>query len=266
MKTQVYSIEGTAGKEVELPEMFNEKVRPDLINRAFLALRSNTYQIKATKLLAGMRTSAAYFGRRQKVYRTSMNIGRARLPKIKLSGGRLGEVRRVPHSRGGRRAHPPKAEKIIVEKINKKENRKAIRSAIAATASKNYVQKRGHKITSIKQLPLVIEDKFQEVNKTKQVREILSKLKVDEDMKRAENKNIRAGRGTTRGRKYKKKKSALIVINEDKGLRKAAKNIPGIDIKLTKELNAEVLAPGGNPGRLTIYTESSLKELNKLFK
>ena len=264
MKTKVYDIEGIEIEEIELPKAFENIVRPDIIKRAFLSIKSKTFQIKGTDPRAGLRTSATYAGRRKKVYRTSMNIGKARLPRVKASGGRWGEARRAPQTKGGRRAHPPKVEKIIIEKINKKENKKAILSAISATAIIEWVKKRGHKISKIKTLPIIIEDKLQEITKTKDAKLILTKLNIDEDLKRAEVKKIKAGIGKTRGRKYKKRKSALIVIKEDKGIKKAMKNIPGIDIATVKELNAELLAPGGDPGRLTIYSKSAIEEIKKM--
>ncbi|MEM0372666.1 MAG: 50S ribosomal protein L4 [archaeon] len=265
MKANVYSIDGTQKKQVDLPEVFSEEIRPDVINRAFLALRSNSYQKKYSDLMAGVKTSADYFGRRHKVYRTSINIGRARLPKVKLPQGELGEVRRVPHSRGGRRAHPPKPEKIIAEKINKKERRKAIRSAIAATASAEFVAKRGHRITGLA-LPIVVDDKIEEMKKTKEVSSLLEKLRLGQDVKRAGKRTLKPGKGSMRGRAYKRKKSVLIIVKKDRGIIKAAKNIPGVDAVTVKNVNVELLAPGGHAGRLTVYSESAMNELKTLFK
>ena len=47
-----------------------------------------------------------------------MNVGRARLPRLKNRRELLhGRVARVPQAVGGRRAHAPKAWKKYVEKI-----------------------------------------------------------------------------------------------------------------------------------------------------
>jgi len=86
---------------------------------------------------------------------------------------------------------------------------------------------------------------------------------LKEELDRAKKKKIRAGKGKRRGRKYKKKKSALIIVPEKCDLQKAARNIPGIEISLIKNLNVEKLAPGNNPGRLTIFTKSAVEQLNK---
>ena len=74
---------------------------------------------------------------------------------------------------------------------------------------------------------------------------------------------IRPGRGKTRGRKYKTKKGILIVIKDDFGIVKASRNIPGTDIVKVENLSIENLAPGGNLGRLILWTQSAFKELNK---
>jgi large subunit ribosomal protein L4e len=74
-------------------------------------------------------------------------------------------------------------------------------------------------------------------------------------------RHIRAGKGKLRGRKYKGRKSLLIVAGNDSGLGKAARNLPGVDFVTVERLNAELLAPGTHAGRLTVWTESSLEKL-----
>ncbi len=65
-----------------------------------------------------------------------------------------------------------------------------------------------------------------------------------------------------RSRKYRTKKGPLIVVSEDKGIGKACKNVPGIDISLVKDVSVEDLAPGALPGRLTIWSKSSIEKLS----
>jgi large subunit ribosomal protein L4e len=57
----------------------------------------------------------------------------------------------------------------------------------------------------------------------------------------------------------------LIVVSEDKGIGKAARNYPGLNVITVKQLNAESLAPGTHPGRLTVWVESAIKGLEKIF-
>ena len=83
----------------------------------------------------------------------------------------------APGTVGGRRAHPPKSEKIWWEKINEKEKAKAIRSAITATILKDIVAERGHLIPD--GYPFILDDKFELTDKTKKIIEAFKKLKTE---------------------------------------------------------------------------------------
>ena len=261
----IYGIDGKVVGKIKLPKIFSVKVRENLIWRAVLSILSKKRQPYGADVLAGKRTAAHYHGRRRTRY-SMMNIGRARMPR--LHGNTppfLNLVARfVPQARKGRRAHPPKVEKIWEEKINKKERRLAIASAIAATAIREYVAKRGHKIENLKHLPIVVDDKIQKIKKTKELREFLKKIGLGEELKRIKRKKVRAGKGKMRGRRYKKKIGPLIVITEDKGISRAAKNLPGVDVVRVENLNAYLLAPGAHPGRLTIWTKSAIEKLKEM--
>ena len=81
-------------------------------------------------------------------------------------------------------------------------------------------------------------------------------------MRRAkEGRNIRAGKATMRGRVRKVPKSVLLVVANKDGLARAAKNLPGVNIVAAKDLCAEDLAPGGDMGRLTVFTKSAVEVL-----
>jgi large subunit ribosomal protein L4e len=265
MKVSVFDLEGREIGKIELPKVFEEPIREDLILRAFLATMSKKRQPYGADIFAGKRTSAHYHGLRR-ITRPEvrmMDREMARLPRIhsKAPPHMLFEARLVPQARKGREAHPPKVEKVWEQKINKKEKKKAIRSAIAATAKKELVLKRGHKVEEVKELPIVIEDKIQEISKTKDLENFLKKIGLEKELERIRKKKIRAGKGKTRGRRYKRKTGPLIVITQDKGISKAAKNLPGINVCRVENLSAEVLAPGGVPGRLTIFTKSAIEKL-----
>ena len=152
----------------------------------------------------------------------------------------------------------------LKKKINKKERRKAIRSALSASIIKEIVMQRGHKV---KEYPLVIEEKAEKISKTKEAFMMLEKIGLREEIERAQQKTIRSGKGKMRGRKYKTKKGPLIVVSGKCPLINAAKSIPGVDITEVENVNTELLAPGASYGRLTIYTEGSIKRLaeEKLF-
>ncbi|MDO5849613.1 MAG: 50S ribosomal protein L4 [Methanobacteriaceae archaeon] len=253
MKVNVYSIEGEVKEEIELPAIFNEEYRPDLIKRAVLSAQSARIQPWGNDPMAGKRTSAESWG---------SGRGVAKVPRIKGSS----KAGFIPQAIGGRRAHPVRAEKNHHEKVNNKERRFAIRSAIAATTNPELVAGRGH-VVSAEQLPIIVEDDLEAVKTASETREIFEKIGVYDDVIKAKNsKHIRAGRGKTRGRKYKQGKGPLVVVGEDKGISLGARNHAGVDIVVVDNLNAELLAPGTHAGRLTIFTKSAVEKLGGLFQ
>lgn len=253
-KAKVLDLSGNFVREVTLPLVFMEEYRPDLIKRAVLAMQSNRRQPKGPNPLSGRKTSAESWG---------VGRGVSRVPRVK-TGNRAA---RAPQTVGGRRAHPPKPEEVLKRKINKKERRKAIKSAIAATMDTDLVRRRGHKFSDAVELPIVVEDALATLEKTSEVEKTLNSIGVWDDVLRAKERKVRAGKGKMRGRRYKPRKSVLIVISGDeetpvdRDIRVGAKNLPGVDISSVEELNAELLAPGTHPGRLTIWTESSISKL-----
>ena len=264
MKTIIFDVQGNQKGEIELPKVFNTDFRPDVIKRAVLAIQSHKRQPYGSDKLAGKRTSAHYHGVREGPGHM-MNIERARMARIHGGPPNLQLTPRfVPQARKGREAHPPKVEKVWYEKINNKEKVLAIKSAIAATALRDVVLKRGHLVDDVK-LPIVVDDSLLELKKAKNVEEFLEKIGLEKELERSKIKKVRAGKGKRRGRKYNKRKSVLFVISENKGFYKIAKNISGIDICLATNLNAELLAPGTHPGRLTIFTESAIKKLGEIY-
>jgi len=257
----VYNLSGKPEGKISLPKVFNTEYRPDLIQRAVVSKQAQERQPYGTDPRAGLKTSADYYANRKHTYRLTINRGMSRLPREKPGGGGLGKVRMVPHSVKGRRAHPPK-NKDYSKKINKKEYEAALKSSIAATANKEIVEKRGHLLAKISELPLIVEDAMESLKKTKDVLITLKNLGLAEDLERGAKKSIHAGKGKSRGRKYKKRKSLLIVVNEDKGLKKAADNIPGVDTATLKELDVELLAPGTHAGRLTLWTKAAIENIS----
>ena len=249
---KIIDLSGNAKGDVELPDVFNEVYRPDLIKKAVLAAQANRLQPYGPKMYAGMETSAVSWG---------SGRGAAQIPRI--ANGR--RAARVPQAVGGRRAHPPKPGTDRTEKVNKKERRMAIRSAIASTADADLVSGRGHRFEA--QLPLIADRAFEDVEKTKDVVSFLQAAGVYDDVMRAKDgRNIRAGKGKLRGRRFKNKKSLLIVTGNDSALFKSARNLSGVDVASVASLNAELLAPGTHAGRLTVWTESAIADLEGMFE
>ncbi len=265
MNAPVYSLTGTEKGRVNIARAFSGSVRTDLIKRAVLAEQSLNRQPYGADKLAGKRTSAHYHGKRHYRY-SMMNREMARMKRIHGSGYLSYTARFVPQAIKGRKAHPPKVEKNWVKRINKKEWLKAFYSAIAATGKKDIVSERNHSIGPLKHIPLIIDDKIQEMTKTKDVIKVLEKLGLEEELKRTSETKIRAGRGKIRGRKKKSKAGPLIIVSEDKGIGRAAKNLPGAEVVMLSDLNVEMLAPGTVPGRLCIWTKSAMETFAKTEK
>lgn len=263
---KIYGLDGNPKGEIKLPKVFSSNYRPDLIKRAVLAIQSHRRQPYGTNVLAGKRSSAHYHGSRHLPQeQRMMNREMARMARVHgdTAPGLSFRARVVPQAVKGRRAHPPKVEKKWGRKVNNKERILAIKSAIAATVIFDLVKKR-HKVPEI-ELPIVVSDDIQNIKKTKELKNVINTLKLSDDLKRAKEKTVRSGKGKMRGRKYKKKKSILFVVIENKGILKATKNLSGVDVCLVNNLNAELLAPGTQAGRLTIWSESAMKKLGEIY-
>lgn len=256
-KIKTYTLKGKASKEsLDLPAQFHTPYRPDIIKRAVLAIQSRRRQPHGVDELAGKRNTAQSW---------QTGHGRSRMPRVKGSGtSAANKAGFAPGTVGGRVAHPPEARKVLLERINKNENRLAIRSAIAASSNPEFVKARGHRVEKVPHIPLIVSSRLETIETTKEVHETLTALGLGEDLERASNgRSIRAGKGKMRGRKMKTPKSLLIVVGEDKGIGKAARNLPGVDIAEVHGLNAELLAPGTHAGRLVVWTTSAIARLEK---
>jgi len=194
MKLSVFKTSKNKTGEVNLPSQFDEPVRKDLIKRAVLALQSNKRQAYGSKPEAGKRASAI-LSKRRRAYRGMYGFGISRTPRKILSrrGRRMNWVGAFsPNTVGGRRAHPPKAEKILGRKTNKKENKKAIRSAITATVISDLVKERGH--IAPQNYPFALDKNFEELSKTKEALAALKELGFEKELIRVNNRTIRAGK------------------------------------------------------------------------
>ncbi|KYK24561.1 hypothetical protein AYK26_03195 [Euryarchaeota archaeon SM23-78] len=261
MKLKVLSRTGNALGQVDLPAQFLEPIREDLIKKAVLAIQNNKRQAYGAYEEAGKRHSVQ-LSKRRRAFRGSYGHGISRIPrKILSKRGRqfywVGAF--APGTVGGRKAHPPKAVKKWGWKLNTKERRKAIRSAMSATMDKELVMRRGHKVPDT--YPFILEEGLEKTIKTKDLLGILTKLGFKEELIRTDSTKMRAGKGKRRSRRKVTKKGALLVVSDAKQLRQAAKNIPGIEVTNVNRLNTEMLAPGGHPGRATIFTTKAVEVL-----
>merc|ERR1719253_2134339 len=151
-------------------------------------------------------------------------------------------------------------------RVNVKEKRHAVVSALAASSLPPLVMARGHRIGEISELPLVVSDGAESVQKTKQALELLKKLGCEEELQRVlDSKKIRGSKGKMRNRRYVMRRGPLVVYNEDNGIVRAFRNIPGVETACVTRLNLLKLAPGGNFGRFIIWTEGALKKVGEMY-
>ncbi len=246
MKAQIKGLDGAVQGEIDLPAVFAEEYRPDLIRKAVIASQSTRYQPHGTYVNAGVESVGTGWG---------SGRGASHVPRLH-NGSR---AVKVPQARGGRAAHPPKVEKILIKAINKKEKTKAIRSAIAATVNAELVRERGHLFEGDDAV-VVMDNAFEAVVRTQDLIRALSAVGVYADVEKAKGSHkVRAGRGKMRGRRYKQKKS-LLIVTADEPLA-AARNLAGVDAVPVGALNVEHLAPGTHAGRLTVWTAGAIQRL-----
>ena len=258
MKVPTFAMNGTKENEMELPPVFSTSFRKDLIKKSFTNLTSHKFQPQGRRPTAGMDVVA-------RSNDPPTGTGRSRIAKMRGGGGgRQGEAGGVASVRGGRQAHPPKVQKVIFKKLNKKENKLALCSAIAATQSKEIIESRGHRIENLKTFPIVISDDIESVTKTKEMLKILDSLNLMQDVDRLKSRKARSGKSLLRGRGAKIGKSVLFVVSNSKQLSKACGTIPGVEARAAKDLSVLDLAPGGAPIRLVVYSKSALKEIEKI--
>ncbi|MFP3308319.1 MAG: 50S ribosomal protein L4 [Nitrososphaeria archaeon] len=252
-RVPVYSLDGQKAGEIELPPIFELQPRPDLISRSFWAEFTHRLQPKGTDPMAGKRTSAESFG---------VGLGIARLARVKGRGyPRAGQAAGVAGVVKGRVAHPPRVDKVIYKRLNVKERRLATAMAIAATSRRDLVLARGHVVPESLDLPVVVSSDLESLSRTRDLRAFLERLGLWPDVERAARRSTRGGKARWRGRARRPGRGPLIVVSTDGGISRAAENIPGVDVVLAKDLSVLDLAPGGHPGRLTIWTQGAISSL-----
>lgn len=252
-QVHVYSMDGEPLKTIDLPAVFRSEVRRDLIRRAVTAFQANRRQAYGPNPRSGMKHSVRWSGK---------GHGVSRVPRLR--DGSTGA--QAPGTVGGRRAHPPRLEANWTKKVNAQERQLARNAAIAALRDPAIVASRGHRFDGKLSLPVVLEDAIEalepEEGATREGFAILERLGLQADVVRAkEGRHVRAGRGKLRGRRVRQPTSLLVVVKEPSKVRRLFGNLPGVDVVGPSSLNAELLAPGGDPGRLTMFSEGALEIL-----
>lgn len=264
-KIQIYKIDGKKEKEISAPKFFSSDVRGDII---FKILESKkTWQAYGPNLMAGNNYSASgIIKHHRKVWKSQYGRGISRVPRkiMTRKGSQFNWVgATVPNCRGGRRAHPPKALSMVNTKsINKKEMKLALISALSATANGSFISRRYETLNDkkIENAPYVVESKITNLG-TKDLLETVKNILGETLFPLAiKKRSQRAGKGKSRGRKYKSTAGLLIVVGKDEKIKTSA-----FDVIEAQKLSVLDLAIGG-PGRITLYTEKAVKELEDKLK
>jgi len=257
------TVQSPSGKKgsTPFPEVFLSPIRTDFINMVHTKLNKNHRQPYAVSALAGEDTSAVSWG-----------TGRAvsRIPRVNGGGShRSGQGAYGNMCRKGRMFAPTKIWRRWHVKVNIDQKRFATCAALAATAVAPLVMARGHRISRIPEVPLVVADvDLGAVSKTKEAVTLLKSLGLGEELKKVQDsRHIRAGHGKARNRKYVQSKGPLVIHNttKDSAFVRALRNIPGVELSNVTRLNLLQLAPGGHSGRLIVWTESAFNQLNNIF-
>ncbi|XP_047962353.1 60S ribosomal protein L4-like [Salvia hispanica] len=250
---------GAAANSLPLPDVMKAAIRPDIVTFVHGQISNNARQPYAVSKRAGHQTSAESWG-----------TGRAvsRIPRVAGGGThRAGQGAFGNMCRGGSMFAPTKIWRRWHRSVNVTQKRHAVVSAIAASAVPSLVLARGHKIEEVPELPLVVSDSAESVEKTSAALKILKQIGALADAEKAKDSQaIRAGKGKMRNRRYISRKGPLIVYgNEGSKLVKAFRNIPGVDIAHVSRLNLLKLAPGGHLGRFIVWTKSAFEKLDEVY-
>ncbi|KAG8647328.1 60S ribosomal protein L4 [Manihot esculenta] len=242
-----------------LPDVMKASIRPDIVNFVHSNISKNSRQPYAVSKRAGHQTSAESWG-----------TGRAvsRIPRVPGGGThRAGQGAFGNMCRGGRMFAPTKIWRRWHRKINVNQKRYAVVSAIAASAIPSLVMARGHRVESVPEMPLVISDSAESVEKTSAAIKLLKEIGAYSDAEKAKDSHaIRPGKGKMRNRRYISRKGPLIVYGtEGAKLVKAFRNIPGVEVANVDRLNLLKLAPGGHLGRFVIWTKSAFEKLDSIY-
>ncbi|KAI3943123.1 hypothetical protein MKW92_025361 [Papaver armeniacum] len=258
----IQNLEGdmaTDGSTVPLPDVLKAAIRPDIVKFVHANMSKNSRQPYAVSRKAGHQTSAQSWG-----------TGRAvsRIPRVPGGGThRAGQGAFGNMCRGGRMFAPTRIWRRWHRKINVNQKRYAIVSALAASAVPSIVLARGHTIEGVPELPLVVNDSIEGVEKTSAAIKVLKQLGAYADAEKVkDSEKIRPGKGKMRNRRYVSKKGPLVVYGtEGSKIAKAFRNIPGVEIANVERLNLLKLAPGGHLGRFIIWTKSAFEKLDSFY-
>eukprot|EP00405_Crypthecodinium_cohnii_P018539 CAMPEP_0206483152 /NCGR_PEP_ID=MMETSP0324_2-20121206/39262_1 /ASSEMBLY_ACC=CAM_ASM_000836 /TAXON_ID=2866 /ORGANISM="Crypthecodinium cohnii, Strain Seligo" /LENGTH=392 /DNA_ID=CAMNT_0053961161 /DNA_START=113 /DNA_END=1291 /DNA_ORIENTATION=+ len=256
----VYDAEDPTKKtgSTTMPNVLVAPLRPDLVRFVHTNIAKNKRMAHSVYIEAGHETAAQ-----------SWHTGRAvaRIPRAPGGGThRAGQGAFGNMCRGGHMFNPTRTWRRWHRRVNSTMKRHAVASALAASSLVPLVMARGHRVSKVPEVPMVVSDSLEKVAKTKQAVTLLKGLGCSDELNKVkDSKTVRAGKGKMRNRRYKMRRGVLVVYKEDSGLVKAMRNIPGVETCSVDRLNLLSLAPGGNFGRFIVWTESAFKTLNEIY-
>uniref|UniRef100_A0A7S2YM03 Large ribosomal subunit protein uL4 n=1 Tax=Entomoneis paludosa TaxID=265537 RepID=A0A7S2YM03_9STRA len=254
----VFSVSGDKAGETSLPAVMSAPLRPDLIQFVHTNMNKNHRQAYAVNIHASKKVVASSWGTGRAV---------ARIPRVGGGGtSRSGQGAFGNMCRGGRMYNPSKTWRKWNRKINSTQKRYAVASALAASAVPALVMARGHVVDEVPELPLVLENALESTKKTSAASDILQAVGALDDVEKAGNsKQLRAGKGKMRNRRYTLRRGPLIIYKSNDGVEQAFRNMPGVELCSVERLNLLQLAPGGHMGRFCIWSQAALEQLETLY-
>jgi len=254
--------DGMASKKtITMPNVLRVPIRPDIVQVVHTGMAKNKRQPYAVSEKAGHQTSAESWGTGRAV---------ARIPRV--SGGgthRAGQAAFGNMCRSGRMFAPTKVWRRWHQKINQGQKRYATASALAASTNTALLLARGHNVSSVSEVPLVVSSSAFALTKTSGALTLLRGIGAGPDIDRVKkSRKMRAGKGKMRGRRFRQRRGPLMVYdpNEDgKTVGRAFKNLPGVEASSVYALNLLQLAPGGHLGRFIIWTSAAFAALDKIY-
>lgn len=249
---------GEAAGSTSMPAVFTAPIRNDVVQIVHTNMRKNSRQPYAVSRMAGMQSSASSWG-----------TGRAvsRIPRVPGGGThRSGQGAYGNMCRGGRMFAPTRIWRKWHRKVPRNQRRYATISALAASALPSLVMARGHEISDVAEVPLVIHGSVESMKKTAMAVKLLKSLGAYDDVERVmDTRKVRAGKGKLRNRRFKQRRGPLVVYDKDEGIVRAFRNLPGLDLCSVDRLNLLQLAPGGHVGRFIIWTETAIAKLDSIY-
>lgn len=260
MKAKLFDDKGKEKGSVDLPKNFSGRIRKDILAKVFDAQRGLHMQSYGSMEGAGAQYSASGISKKKRHdWKGTYGKGISRVPRKIMSrhGASFNWIgATVSSTRGGRRPHAPRSEKVLAKKVNKKELVIGFNSALAGTVdSKSLENKFGKKAEG----GFVFNEKILSA-KTKDFFEALKSVFGENYARVLKKKSIRAGIGKMRGRKYKSNAGLLFVIGNEESMKRS-----GIDVVKVKDLMISDLSPNGEPGRLVCYSENAIKDIGARF-